>query len=364
MPRKVFSDGDILYAQDVNEIGNPIVDGADLLGHGPKVVDSYLADAPDQIKSRFYNFYDRLKVSQQTGLNFAYLGGVVLLSNGTLVSISPGTITLPNNATSFVFVGSNGTVQQSSVLPNECFPLALITTAGGTSTNLIDLRDKVIDRVAPSTIPVQQLIPPGVSMEYWGTNAPSGWLWCDGTWYSQSTYPALYAALGSTYDVGNGMFRVPDHRGRVAVGAGQGSGLTNRLLGQTFGSEAETLDVTQMPQHNHGINDPGHGHSTNDPGHGHGVNDSGHSHGYTFRTEQDITGSNEAYLDRDGSNNYRLINVGGTTSGAATGISIRNSGTGVSVNGSGTGISVNYQGGGGAHNNIQPSIVCNFIIKI
>ncbi|MBD2449416.1 tail fiber protein [Nostoc sp. FACHB-152] len=358
MTRRVFQDGDILYAQDVNEIGNPIVDGQDLLGHGPKVTDAYLSDSSNQLKSRFYNFYDRLKVSQQTGLTFSYLGGVVLLSNGTLASISPGTINLPNNATSFVFVGSNGTVQQSSVLPNECFPLALITTTSGTLSTLVDLRDKVIDRVAPSTIPVQQLIPPGFVGEYWGNTAPSGWLWCDGATYSQATYPALYAALGSSYNVGGGNFRVPDHRGRVAVGAGQGSGLTNRTLGQTFGSETVTLDVSQLPSHNHGVNDPGHSHPFSDPGHSHGVNDPGHGHGlpgdvYDREASEGSDGSGSAYQPR-----------GAYTLGATTGISIRTSWTGINISGASTGLSINSQGGGGSHNNIQPSVVCNFIIKV
>ncbi len=49
-------------------------------------------------------------------------------------------------------------------------------------------------------------------------------------------------------------FALPDLRGRVAVGTGQGAGLTNRPLGQTGGAEAVTLTAAQAPAHNHALN--------------------------------------------------------------------------------------------------------------
>jgi len=379
MTRKVFQDGDVLYAEDVNAIAYPIVDGTDFIGHGPKVIDDYLDDSPSQIKSRFYNFYDRLKVSHQTGLTFSYLGGVVLLSDGNLASISPGSISVDNNATSYIFVGSNGVVQTSSQLPNECFPLAVVTTSAGTlSGSIIDLRDKLVDRVSPGTIPVNQLIPPGTGMDYWGTILPSGWLWADGSIYSQATYPALYAALGPTFDVGGGKFRVPDKRGRVSVGAGQGNGLTNRTLGQVFGEENVTLNVAQMPSHSHGANDPGHLHSANNPLHTHPVNDLGHLHSiYANTTEggdeqRDKTdgfskATNVAITGEDvGGKGYITNNANGVqlVANSVSNVSIVGTRTNVSINGATTGITINSQGGGGSHNNIQPSIVCNYIIKI
>lgn len=360
--RPIFQNGDVFTAEHANAMGYPIVDGEDFLGHGPKVIDNHLDDSPTQIKSRFYNFYDRLKVSHNTGLTFSYLGGAILLNEGSIATISPGSISVANNATSYIFVGSNGTVQSSTQLPNECFPMARVTTSGGTlSGSVIDIRDKLVDRVGPGTIPVQQLIPSGTGMEFWGSVLPSGWLWADGSYYEPSQYPTLFAAIGYTYGQSGSRFRVPDKRGRVSVGAGQGSGLTNRLLGQTFGVENVNLTVSQIPSHNHGINDPGHSHSVNDFGHGHGVNDPGHNHTINdTRPPQNagpFIGIDTAGEQLD-SFNPNIIQA------TTTGISIRNSGTGISLNGSGTGISINSQGGNGSHTNVQPSIVANYIIKV
>lgn len=63
---------------------------------------------------------------------------------------------------------------------------------------------------------------------------------------------ALFALLGTTYG-GNGQttFALPDLRGRVPMHMGNGPGLTPRVLGEVGGTETNTLNVTQMPQHNH-----------------------------------------------------------------------------------------------------------------
>lgn len=362
--RPVLQNGDVFTAEIANAIAYPIVDGADFLGHGPKVIDEYLDDAPTQLKSRFYNFYDRLKVSHNTGLTFSYLGGIVLLSDGSTASISPGSIPVPNNTTSYIFVGNNGVVQTSTQLPNECFPLALVITNSGTlSGSVIDLRDKIVDRISTATIPVQQLIPSGSGMEFWGSILPSGWLWQDGSLYEPSQYPTLFAAIGYTYGQSGTGFRVPDKRGRVGVGAGQGSGLTNRLLGQTFGEENVTLTTSQIPSHSHGVNEPPHSHGVNEAPHTHLPNDPGHAHSLNpFRRYAEGNGKRgdgaELTTVSGGSNSYP------NTASSTTGISINASKTNLSISPSITNISINPQGGNGSHNNIQPSIVANYIIKI
>ncbi|MFN6460539.1 MAG: tail fiber protein [Nostoc sp. DedVER02] len=394
--RPILQNGQVFTAEIANAIANPIVDGADFLGHGPKVLDEYLDDTPGQIKSNFYSFYNRLKVSYQSGLTFNYLGGVLLLSTGALVSISPGSINIPNNVTRFIFVGSDGTVQAASSLPNESFPMAKVTTASGVlSGNVIDLRNKVIDRVTPSTIPVTQLIPPGASMEFSGSILPSGWLWEDGSFYAPSTYPELFAAIGYTYGQSGTNFRVPDSRGRVAVGAGTGTGLTNRVLGQTGGLEGVTLNLAQTPSHTHGINDPGHNHSVNesahshglsDPGHAHGVYDPGHAHSIYANTTDGNSGQrdqtdgflakvNVAITGEDvGGQGYIATNLNGvqlvTNSAsnigiyaAGTGIGIGSNKTNVSLNPAASGITINAQGGNGSHENMQPWLAKNKIIK-
>jgi microcystin-dependent protein len=102
--------------------------------------------------------------------------------------------------------------------------------------------------------PSSDLVPAGALMPFAGSKAPAGWLLADGSEVSRATYPALFAAIGTTYGGGgNGSktFRLPDLRGRTAVGAGAGSGLTDRALGQSFGSENHTLTAAQLPGHTH-----------------------------------------------------------------------------------------------------------------
>lgn len=83
--------------------------------------------------------------------------------------------------------------------------------------------------------------------------APAGWLLCDGTAVSRTTYSSLFSIIGTTYGVGDNSttFNLPDLRGRVPIGSGQGSGLTNRTLGGTGGSETHTLTVDEIPAHTH-----------------------------------------------------------------------------------------------------------------
>jgi len=85
--------------------------------------------------------------------------------------------------------------------------------------------------------------------------APAGWALCNGQLLPISQYTALFALIGNTYG-GDGVatFALPDLRGRVPTGAGQGPGLQNYALGQSGGAESTTLGVNQLPSHNHAVN--------------------------------------------------------------------------------------------------------------
>jgi microcystin-dependent protein len=85
-----------------------------------------------------------------------------------------------------------------------------------------------------------------------GNFAPRGWAFCQGQILSIAQNTALFALLGTTYG-GNGQttFALPDLRGRVAVGPGQGPGLPPVNLGQMSGAPTHTLIITEMPAHNH-----------------------------------------------------------------------------------------------------------------
>ena len=82
--------------------------------------------------------------------------------------------------------------------------------------------------------------------------APRGWAMCNGQLLSIQQNTALFSLLGTTYG-GDGVqtFALPDLRGRRAVGAGQGPGLSPYVIGQSGGEEVVTLTVAQLPQHNH-----------------------------------------------------------------------------------------------------------------
>lgn len=72
---------------------------------------------------------------------------------------------------------------------------------------------------------VSYFAPPGMLAPYAGSSAPSGWLLCDGSAVSRTTYADLFSAISTTYGSGNGTttFNVPDLRGRNPYGAGQRS---------------------------------------------------------------------------------------------------------------------------------------------
>ena len=75
----------------------------------------------------------------------------------------------------------------------------------------------------------------------------------DGRLISIAQQSALFSLLGATYGGdGRSTFAVPDLRGRVALGYGQSPNTSHYALGQRGGSETNTLNVTQMPVHNHG----------------------------------------------------------------------------------------------------------------
>jgi len=83
---------------------------------------------------------------------------------------------------------------------------------------------------------------------------PNGWLACNGQPLSISNYETLYAVIGTTYG-GDGVqtFNLPDLQGRVAIGQGQGPGLPSYVLGQPGGEEAHTLITNEMPSHSHAL---------------------------------------------------------------------------------------------------------------
>lgn len=88
--------------------------------------------------------------------------------------------------------------------------------------------------------------------------APTGMALCNGAIMAITQYQALFSLIGTTYG-GDGQrtFLLPDLRGRVAVGFGNGGGLTPRALGEKGGVENVTLLSQQIPIHSHGFTPTG-----------------------------------------------------------------------------------------------------------
>ena len=87
-----------------------------------------------------------------------------------------------------------------------------------------------------------------------GNFAPRGWALCDGNYYPFHKIKLFFSLLGTIYGGdGRTTFALPDLRGRVAMHAGNGPGLSPRRLGEKGGSENVTLTDNQIPSHNHNV---------------------------------------------------------------------------------------------------------------
>lgn len=87
-----------------------------------------------------------------------------------------------------------------------------------------------------------------------GNFAPKYWAYCQGQLLAISSNTALFSLLGTTYGGdGRTTFGLPDFRGRVPVGTGDGPGLSDIRLGERAGAERVTMTVAQMPAHTHQV---------------------------------------------------------------------------------------------------------------
>lgn len=175
--------------------------------------------------------------------------------------------------------------------------------------------------------------PSGTILIYAGSSAPSGWLLCNGESVLRADYAALFAIIGTTYgSVDATHFTLPDLRGKVVVGV-DASQTEFDDLGETGGEKTHVLTETEMPSHTH----------------------TGPSHTHTIAHEHSVV-----YGGGSGGTTRRLVTSTTNTSSGSfadqTAIDTANSGSG------GTG-ATGSAGSGEAHNNLQPYIALNYIIK-
>lgn len=214
-------------------------------------------------------------------------------------------------------------------------------TFGGTPDGTKFLRD---DRTW-QTVTIETF-PSGAIMQYAGAAAPSGWLLCQGQALSTAAFPNLFSTIGYTYGGSGSTFNLPDLRQRVPVGVGTGF-----ALGATGGAQNHTLTVNEMPAHSH----------TTAP-HTHGVNDPGHNHSLYVWGGTGSDGVVDAISGRNAAIGGEVEGpfVYSETNGAGAQL-VQDSTVDVTLQNAT--VTVNSSGGGQPHNNMQPYLVLNYIIK-
>ena len=165
---------------------------------------------------------------------------------------------------------------------------------------------------------VGDTFPIGAITEYpVSESVPNNWLLCNGQAVSRIEYEELFEILGTTWGTGDGSttFNLPNRAGLIAIGAGTHTDTNGDsktfVLGQEYGEYEHTLSIAEMPEHRHDFEN------------GNG------------------TSIYPATMRNGGSNELEQI------SGSRTYDQLVNS----------------KAGGSQSHNNIQPSIATNFIIK-
>jgi microcystin-dependent protein len=255
---------------------------------------------------------------------------------------------------------SGGTGQTSYAVGDILYAsttTALSKLSAGTSGQILKTNGS---GAAPSWDNLQ--VPVGALQLYAGSSTPTGWLLCDGTAYSRATYASLFALISTTYGTGDGSstFNVPDFRGRSPIGVGTGSGLTARALAATVGVETHPLVLAELPSHNHTATDSGHTHTgttgNQSVGHTHIViNSGGGQIGRAAQGFSAIGGGYQGLLIIRGSDTGSYVTSFGVGTNHTHTITAPSASSNVSTTSS--------NGSGTAHNNMQPSLVLNYIIK-
>jgi microcystin-dependent protein len=251
-------------------------------------------------------------------------------------------------------------------------------------------------------------IPPSTIFPYAGTavggTAPAGWLFCDGSSVGTSTYPNLFSAIGYSYGGSGASFTLPDLRGRVIAGRDidNGSGYSGRLstmsnqgsvIAAAGGSETHTLGTAEMPTHGHGVGTITAGTTNFAGGHDHTVSGNTASGTTSLNLDHNHTivpgdGIDHVFVRPTSPDSYvRLYSTGASGTGyttvgqASRGMSLNLLVQGRDLNHShsfsattssmsahshsvtGT-VTMNNAGSSTSHNNVQPTMVMNYIIKV
>lgn len=247
--------------------------------------------------------------------DFDTIDGVFTYSGGTIVGMM-----LSENTR---FVGTT----TSKVMKLDLSGLST------TTTRTLTIQD------SSGTVALTSLVPAGSMMAYAGSSAPSGWLLCDGSAVSRTTYATLFAAVNTVYGAGDGSttFNVPDCTGRVVAGkeatatrlTTAAGGVDGGTLGATGGTQSITLTAAEQA---------------------------------SMPVTATVTGTGTGTLTSPATptntsgegSNFGTAGTGGQALYASAGT------VSVTITGTATGTAT---GSGGAHKNVQPTLIANWIIK-
>lgn len=190
-----------------------------------------------------------------------------------------------------------------------------------------------------SSLKIDPGLPVGSGCDYYGSTAPEGYLFADGSAISRTKYAELFEVLGTTYGAGDGSttFNLPDKREAVTIM----KGTTYATLGASVGANSKAIEKANIPSY-----------TLYSASHSHTFTGTAASHSHNVRACGGYGNAVGHFLGYSSVNNQadRTLSTAGT--------SITPKGTN-----SGTTITITSGGSGTAFNVMQKTLVCNYIIK-